>query len=486
MSKPNILFIMADQLSAKALSIYGHRVTKTPAIQGLADCGLVYEAAYCNSPLCGPSRQSMMAGRLPSQIKSYDNASGLGVGTPTFAHYLNAAGYRTCLSGKMHFVGADQKQGFQERLTTDIYPADFSWTPNWDDPNANVRFQDMKNVLNAGMCERSMQIDYDDDVAYQAQRWLYDRATDKSQKPWMLTVSFTSPHDPYTAQPEFWSLYDDSEIDLPTVRVSDISLDTHSMRLQNHYSIHEVDDSTLRRMRHGYYAAISYIDNKVKALIELLDRTGMREDTIIVFTSDHGDMMGERGMYYKKNFFEWSSRVPLILAGPNIKPGRNDRPVSLVDILPTFCQLAEIAPIETCGTSLLENCEKPVLAEYLAEGVSYPTFMIREFNYKLFWSKNDPPLLFDIKNDPNEIENLVEDATHALAFSKLVKLAEEAWNSDKLRSEIINSQNKRRLMQKAEDPQWDYAPDLGMSDRYVRAGRWTVDVESKAHLEVKG
>ena len=112
--------------------------------------------------------------------------------------------------------------------------------------------------------------------------------------------------------------------------------------------------------------------------------------------------------------------------------------------------------------------------------------MIREFNYKLFWSKNDPPLLFDIKNDPNEIENLVEDATHALAFSKLVKLAEEAWNSDKLRSEIINSQNKRRLMQKAEDPQWDYAPDLGMSDRYVRAGRWTVDVESKAHLEVKG
>jgi choline-sulfatase len=196
MDQPNILLIMADQLSAPALPCYGHPVVRAPALSRLAAEGVVFETAYCNSPLCGPSRLSMMAGLLPSKVGGYDNAPEFSAAIPTFAHYLRLAGYRTCLSGKMHFAGPDQLHGFEERLTTDIYPADFGWTPNWAEPEAKVRFQDMRNVIETGPCLRSLQIDYDDEVETQAVRWLYDRARDRERRPFLLTASFTSPHDP--------------------------------------------------------------------------------------------------------------------------------------------------------------------------------------------------------------------------------------------------------------------------------------------------
>ena len=174
-----------------------------------------------------------MTGQLPSKVGGFDNAHDFSAAIPTFAHYLALAGYRSCLSGKMHFTGPDQLHGYDERLTTDVYPSDFSWTPNWAEPDAKVRFQDMQNVMEAGPCLRSMQIDYDDEVASRAVGWLYDRARDKSPSPFMLTVSFTSPHDPYAARPEFWDNYSDDEIDLPTV--PPIAPEAHSERL--HQSI---------------------------------------------------------------------------------------------------------------------------------------------------------------------------------------------------------------------------------------------------------
>jgi choline-sulfatase len=129
--RPNFLILMADQLTARALPAYGNRIAKTPHIDALADGGVVFESFYCNSPLCAPSRFSMLSGRQISAIGAYDNAAEFPAQVPTFAHYLRRAGYRTVLSGKMHFCGSDQLHGFEERLTTDIYPADFGWTPDW-------------------------------------------------------------------------------------------------------------------------------------------------------------------------------------------------------------------------------------------------------------------------------------------------------------------------------------------------------------------
>lgn len=499
MQHPNIVFVMADQMSAKALPFYGHAVVKAPTLSRLACEGVVFESAYCNSPLCGPSRLSMMSGLLPSKVGGYDNAPEFSAAIPTFAHYLRLAGYRTCLSGKMHFAGPDQLHGYEERLTTDIYPSDFGWTPNWSEPDAKVAFQDMQNVIETGPCLRSLQIDYDDDVNTQAVRWLYDRARDTEKQPFMLTVSFTSPHDPYVARPEFWEMYEDAEIDLPKVpaiRLED--QDAHSARIHQHYSLGKADitDEIIRRARHGYYASIEYIDSKVAALVEVLQETGLAEDTIFVFASDHGDMMGERGMYYKKCFFEWSSRVPLLFWAPGRLPARRvPETVSLLDILPTFADIGGALDqvLETDGRSLLPTLGgqtiegRTVPAEFLAEGVFDPTFLLIKDRLKLFYSEIDPPLLFDLRRDPDELNNLATSPEYADAMSELLEDARARWDAETLKQQIIADQNRRRLIQRAHQhgrpPVWDYQPFTDASQQYVRAGKWTVEVEAKAHLD---
>ena len=502
MKQPNILLIMADQMSAKAMPMYGHKVVRAPALSRLAAEGVVFENAYCNSPLCGPSRLSMMSGLLPHKIGAYDNAPEFPASTPTFAHYLRLQGYLTCLSGKMHFAGPDQLHGYEERLTTDIYPSDFGWTPNWAEPEARVRFQDMQNVIEAGPCARSLQIDYDDEVNYQAVRWLYDQARHKGRQPFMLTVSFTSPHDPYVALPKFWDLYDDAEIDLPEVGpIPHNRMDAHSRRIHEHYSVGEatVTDEILWRTRHGYYASISYIDDKVAELMATLESSGLDEDTIVIFTSDHGDMMGERGLYYKKSFFEWSARVPLLVRAPSrFKPSRAAAPVSLVDLLATFQELGGGAAeeiLETDGASLVGHLEqrpvpsRPVAGEFLAEGVFEPTFMLRDGRFKLHYSELDPPLLFDLDEDPAELNDLSQAPDHAETLARLTAVAADLWDAEAIKAQIVADQNRRRLVERAHGigrrPSWDYQPFTDASQQWVRQGKWTTEVEAEAHLDVR-
>ncbi len=176
--QPNILMIMADQLTALALRAYGHPFARTPHLDRLAAEGVVFESAYCNFPLCAPSRAALMSGRLASRVEVYDNAAEFRASVPTMAHGLRALGYRTCLSGKMHFVGPDQLHGFEERLTTDIYPADFGWTPNWDQPEERIDwwYHNMASVKQAGIAEATNQLDFDETVAFESGRWLADRA----------------------------------------------------------------------------------------------------------------------------------------------------------------------------------------------------------------------------------------------------------------------------------------------------------------------
>lgn len=498
MKKPNIVFIMADQMSAKALPFYGHPVVKAPTLARLAEEGVVFENAYCNSPLCGPSRTSMMTGLLPSKAGGFDNAHDFSAALPTFAHYLRLGGYLTCLSGKMHFTGPDQLHGYEQRLTTDIYPSDFGWTPNWAEPEAKLTFQDMTNVLETGPCLRSLQIDYDDDVATRACAWLYDRARDGRKQPFMLTVSFTSPHDPYVARPEFWDLYSTDEIDLPKVPPIPVKdMDPHSARIHAHYGIGkaEVTDAIIRRARHGYYASIAYIDAKVAGLMQVLEETGLDEDTLVIFASDHGDMMGERGLYYKKSFFEWSSRVPLIFwAAGRLQPGRVRETVSLLDLLPTFAELAGTADdvLEADGTSLVPCLQGASLgrrcipAEFLSEGVLDPTFMLLQDRLKLLYSASDPPLLFDLGKDPDELSNVAADPRYATALHDMLTEAQAIWDVAALRARIIRDQNRRRLIDRSHKcgapPIWDYQPFTDASQQYVRAGKWTTEVEATAHL----
>ena len=497
--RPNILFIMADQLAASALPAYGHPVVAAPHISGLAEGGVLFDSAYCNFPICAPSRFSLLTGRLASRIGAFDNAAEFAAATPTLAHHLRTSGYRTLVGGKMHFVGPDQLHGFEERFTTDIYPADFGWTPNWRDPSARFEwFHSMVNVVEAGPCERSLQIDFDDAVAFAATRKIFDLARDDDERPFFLMVSFSHPHDPYTTTRDYWDRYDHDAIPPPTLAFEPPEArDPHGRRLYENYDRGEyrVTDDHIRNARHAYYGMISYVDDKIGGLMAALEAARLAEDTIIVLTSDHGDMLGERGLFYKMNFFEESARVPLIIHNPGrFDPRRVAENVSLVDLLPTFLDLAggghaadqdghSLAPLMA---GKCDDWGDTVLGEYTAEGAIAPIFMARRGPYKYIACEADPPQLYHLSIDPHERVNLAGDGAHAEAEQALATLVAETWDSDALTAQVIDSQDRRRMIFDAlmtgNRSLWDYRTPRDDSKDYIRNTVALYGAERRARL----
>jgi choline-sulfatase len=489
---------MVDQLAASALPAYGHPLVQAPAIDRLAEGGVLFESAYCNFPICAPSRFSLLTGRLASRIGAYDNAAEFPAATPTIAHRLRLAGYRTLVGGKMHFVGPDQLHGFEERFTTDIYPADFGWTPSWRAPDERFEwFHSMVNVIEAGPCERSLQIDFDDEVAYAARRKIFDLARDDDARPFFLMVSFSHPHDPYNATQSHWDRYDHDAIPLPaTGFIPPDERDPHSLRLWENYDRgdYRVTEDHIRRARHAYYAMISYVDDKIGELMTTLDAAGLAEDTIIVLTADHGDMLGERGLWYKMNFFEDSARVPLIIHAPaRFAPRRVAMNVSLVDLAPTLLDLAGEKSPALDGHSLAplmagdnEGWPDTVLGEYMAEASIAPIFMVRSGPYKYIACAVDPPQLYDLAADPHERVNLAGDPAHGEAERALAALVSETWDSDALTAQVIESQDRRRLVFDAlmtgKRSLWDYRTPRDDSKDYIRNTGGLYDTERRARL----
>jgi choline-sulfatase len=498
--QPNILLVMADQLSARFLSAYGANPgstgAHTPNLDRLAGEGVVFESTYCNSPLCAPSRFSMMSGQLNTRIGAYDNASEFPSAVPTFAHHLRTAGYQTSLIGKMHFVGPDQLHGYEERLTTDIYPADFGWTPDWEDPGGRFDwwYHNLDSVVHAGVADATNQLDYDDDVGHLAIRKLRDLARSSDDRPWMVTASFTHPHDPYVARKEFWDRYDHDEIALPAVGpIADGDLDPHSRRLR-HVIAADVTDVTpemIRNARRAYFANCSYIDHWVGRLLGTLRHHDLHEDTVVIFTADHGDMLGERGLWYKMNFFEHAARVPLIVHQPGrFAPRRVSTVASLLDLAPTFVELAGLEPSPLFdGDSLLrtasgadEGGDRTVVGEFLGEGAIAPVFMLRRGSLKYVWSAPDPAQLFDLSTDPDELHNLAADPDWSTVAADFENEIATRWDAAAIREQVVADQQARRTVDRAlrrgRFASWDFQPRLDASERYMRNHLDLNDVES--------
>ena len=484
--KPNILILMADQMTPTALAAYGNKVSKTPAIDALASDGVVFDSAYCNSPLCAPSRYVFMSGKLPSTIGAYDNSADLASDVLTFGHYLRNADYRTILSGQMHFCGADQVHGFEERLTTDIYPADYGWTPDWERPQERPTwYHNMSSVLDAGTCVRTNQLDFDDEVVFAARQKLFDLARDSDKRPFCMVVSLTHPHDPYAIPEHYWNLYKHEDIDMPRVRMAPEQLDPHSKRLRHVSDMDStpVTDEQIRNARHAYYGSIAYVDEQFGSIRRTLEQTGLADDTIIIVTSDHGDMLGERGLWYKMSYFENATRVPLIVHAPKrFQPRRVSESVSLVDILPTlvdfaFDGAAPTFPENIDGRSLLPHLQgrgghDEVIGEYLAEGAIAPLLMIRRGHHKFIHSPVDPDQLYDLVSDPDELNNLANDPACADLLQAFRSELASRWNLDQLRAEVVASQRRRRFQYSAQvhgvRRPWDFQPMQDASQRYMR------------------
>jgi choline-sulfatase len=501
--RPNVLLIMVDQLGARWLPTYGDPVAHAPNITKLASDGVVFESAYCPSPLCLPSRAALLTGKLPSRIGAYDNAAELPASTATVAHHLRLHGYATCLAGKMHFVGPDQLHGFEERLTTDVYPADLVWTPDWRRPVGERLpwYHTMESVLRPGVCEASMQLDYDAEVTFHARRWIMDFARKGSRDPFFLVASFTHPHDPWEIPGRYWELYDPAAIAPPSVPAPPLSqADPHSRRLREMLGIDEagLSEAQVRTARHAYFAAVSYVDERVGELLAALRHAGLDDETIVLFTADHGEMLGERGLWYKMSFFEPSAAVPLIVAAPGrIRRGRVTEPVSLLDLAPTLLELTadpRAEELEPDGTSLVPLLDgRPaggsptVASEYLAEGVSSPALMIRRGPHKFVSCAGDPDQLYDLASDPLELVNLAEDPGSANLSGAFRDAVAERWDVGVLEQRVLESQRERRRIAEAlatgRHTPWDHQPYADAATRYVRSGTDPYELQRRARLD---
>lgn len=484
MSQPNILVIMVDQLSGTLFPDGPADWLHAPNLKKLAARSARFRNCYTASPLCAPGRASFMSGQLPSVTGVYDNAAEFPSDLPTYAHYLRRAGYQTCLSGKMHFVGPDQLHGFEERLTTDIYPADFGWTPDYRKPGERIDwwYHNLGSVTGAGVAEITNQMEYDDEVAYNATRKLYDLARGHDSRPWCLTVSFTHPHDPYVARKEFWDLYEDcAHLDPAVPAIPYAQQDPHSQRIfdANDWRAFDITPDDIRKSRRAYFANISYLDHKVGEILEVLERT--RQEAAILFVSDHGDMLGERGLWFKMTFFEGAARVPMMLCAPEVLPGLVTDPVSNIDVCPTLCDLAGISLDDiadwTDGESLLPVAggagrQSPVRMEYAAEGSYAPLISLRQGPWKYNCCQLDPDQLFNLDTDPQELRNLADDPDHAKILAGFQAEAEARWDLDAFDADVRKSQARRWIVYEAlrngSYYPWDYQPLQKASERFMR------------------
>jgi choline-sulfatase len=501
-TQPNILFIMADQLTPFLTGAYDHPVVKTPNLDRLKKTGVRFDNAYTPSPLCGPARAAMATGKYASEIGVYDNASIFPSNELTMCHYLTLAGYDCVASGKLHYVGADQLHGFSRRLTTDIYPEDLRWLQNRDPNRAGEEALKGKHasqyVAQAIRVQEgwNSNLSYDEETAFRAMEYLRAQGWEKRRKaasgndqatqPFFLFVSFHHPHDPFLPPAEFWNLYEDAKIELP--KFPDNLEETYSALDQWLNQWHAIDQydvkdhKSLRIVRRAYYALVSYIDHKIGQLLDELARSGLDQETIVVFASDHGDMLGERGMVQKRTFYEWSVRVPLLICFPDHAYANTSvsQPVSLLDLMPTFLELAGVRdwlPIR--GHSLLPLIEGKttdswdVFSESHAEGVYGTCFMLRTERYKynlIVFDQGIDVQLFDMVDDPGEWRNLagrpeMAELEHDLNLRLLAEFNPEAIELA-IRASIPVRRILKQWMEQV-DVTWAYKPVFDSTKRVL-------------------
>ncbi len=497
-ARPNILFIISDQMVAALTGAYGHPVVQTPHLSRLAAEGVRFDSAYTPFPLCSPGRACLMTGRHASAIGAYDNATLLPADQPTFAHYLSNAGYDTVLSGKMHFVGPDQLHGFQRRLTTDIYPASFDWVKDEWIRIKETRGEDYEAIMRdrqgyhaPGYTGQAVKVDhwhnalsYDEETHFRAVEYL--RAQKGSDAPFFLCASYHHPHEPFHPPQKYWDLYADADIAIPDFPGDlDDSYSAMDRWLNAYHGTRKTElrnPDSLRRLRRAYYGLVTYMDDKVGGLLAALEETGQLDNTVVVFTSDHGDMLCEKEMVQKRCFYEWSCRVPLIIRFPDQWQAGTacKHPVSLLDLLPTFCQLAGTeAALPHDGASLLPLLDDHPRDRYIFahahEAVGAPCIMVRQGRYKYNYIHGYDPQLFDLEADPGEWNNLAGCTDHAATAAQMRGLVLDHFAPEAIAADNLDSLYRREFIRESmrkNGVQWDHAtsfdPTRGALDQYGR------------------
>ena len=417
---------MSDEHNPKVLGCAGHPVIHTPNLDALAARGTRFKSCYTTSPVCIPARAGFACGKYIHQIGYWDNADAYDGAQPSWHHLLRESGHRVASVGKLHFRLAGEDHGFSEEIIPmHIYQGkgDLLGLIRDDMPR---RGNSKKMIAMAGPGESTYTF-YDKDICSRAQVWLREaasrQATSMQDKPWALFVSFVAPHFPLTAPPEHYYRYWGRELPMP-------KLYAREQRPQHPYVVDygknfNYDDyfespEDVKKALAGYFGLVSYLDENIGKVLGALQDSGMADDTVVMYTSDHGDNLGARGLWGKSTMYEEIAGVPMVLAGPGVPAGKSvDTPVSHVDALPTLLEIAgEKTPAGFPGVSLIDiaNGAKPrrnVMSEYHGMGSSTGAFAVRVGNWKYVHYAKYGPQLFDLEKDPDETNDLAGDAAHA-------------------------------------------------------------------------
>lgn len=470
--KPNVLFIMTDQLSASAVGFLGNDTVRTPHLDRLARQGVSFSNCYCNSPICGPSRWSLMTGQYVHHHKGWDNGACLSSEEPTFAHALTLGGYETVICSRMHFHGPDQYHGYEKRLATEhnnpiLYGSEGFGMTKCDIPE----YEGIKPI-EAGatyLVNDSPRARHDDYVLEKAVAYLQSKSW--GDRPFMLTASFLSPHAAVKGRKEYEPLFHEyMNMDLGAREMTAEefeNLHPHTKRLiskgQPQTKVRSKEEN--HRLLAEYYSRITYFDQQVGVLLDTLQHEGLHEDTAMIFTSDHGECMGHGGHWGKSSFYENAVKVPLIITLPEKHRGKHyqehtvrNELVSLVDIFPTLLSMthAPSPDYQLDGQNLMPLVQHEqgssahvAFSEYFGTYAKNALFMVRKDAYKLNYYVNEPAELFNLAKDPNEHTNLIDDPAHHEIRAELESILRGLCDPEAMQEEYIRSHQKRSFIANA-------------------------------------
>jgi choline-sulfatase len=420
----NLVVIMSDEHHPRAMGSAGHPFAITPNLDRLAARGTRFDAAYCNSPICVPSRASFATGRYVHELGTWDNAIAYDGSVPGWGHALQKTGHRIDSIGKLHYRSVEDPTGFDHQYhPMHIYGGyGMVWGALRDGTiDFSERAHVMMNPIGPGTSKYNI---YDDRIATEAETWISRAASKKHEQPWVLYIGFVAPHFPLTVPQDILDLYPVDKMPFP--RLHPKNGHPRHPWLEDSHRRHPVDDAldddNQRRLATAcYYGLCTWVDRQVGRVIGALERGGLTDTTRVIYTSDHGDNIGARGMWGKSTHYDDAAGVPMIVAGPDVPSGRVcHTPVSLVDLAPTIMQAVGEDPYawaksELPGKSLFEICTEPhdgsrtVFSEYHAFGSPSAAFMLRNGRYKYNYYVGYPSELFDLDADPGEERNLLSD-----------------------------------------------------------------------------
>ncbi|OON39478.1 hypothetical protein BTJ39_12525 [Izhakiella australiensis] len=455
-TKPmNMIVIISDEHNKLMSGCYGHKLVKTPNIDSLASNGVRFTNAYCSSPICVPSRASLATGRYVNETGHWDNATPYCGEVDSWGHRLIEQGHEVTSIGKLHYRRDEDSNGFSQQLNSLHVVGGTGDLFSLVRDNFEPKISNRKKIQDAGRGETGY-TRYDQSIGDDAVNFIQNKAG-HNEKPWVLFVSFVTPHFPLTAPKEFYDLYNEDEISLPADYTLSERPSHPALDMYRHISgmYEDFSQEEIRRAIVAYYGLCSFMDDQVGRVIGAVKEAGLSENTRIIYTSDHGDTLGEHGLWFKSTMYDGSVSIPMIVSGPDLPKGKKENAlVSMVDLFPTIiegvgAELDAKKDSDLPGTSLFTisegtiDPERVVFSEYHASGSVTGTFMVRYKNFKLIYYVGFRPQLFDLDADPGEFSDLAENEKYADALSTCIHKLYCICNPELIDKIVKNNQYDR-------------------------------------------